>query len=567
MSMLRHIWLILICLPFLAVAQSIEVQVSADRVEQGETFLVTFTYDNKVKDFKLPGIQGFDVFNSGTSTNIYVANGKVSKSTSHTLTLRALTPGTFNIGPATGSYQGKPIVSAVFKVVVEPNASSPQQGPPGGGSGPEPQITSANWRDNIFVVAKADKLKVFAGEAITLTYTLYRRMDYRTLELSKEPVFKGFLSEYMEVPENEQETYCSYKGREYYCQTFRKIALFPTQVGRMTVEPLSLKGVILLEEQDPFFGMFSTTEPKAVSFSSNAVNIEVMPLPLEGQPQNFSGIVGEYEVSRSLNKRQVSAGQSVVMDLSISGTGNIRAISPPEIPVPSGVDVFEPEINDSFLKASPKFGGTRSFQYALVPKKAGELILPSQEFNWFDPAKGTYVQVELEALAMQVTRESGAETAAEGPQSSEPILQNRQGFKAPVVQKVWPFALAGTLPFLAVFFLLFYYKRSKQPEQQKRSEEVSWPVFGSDNRPEDYLHLARHLKAALCQSLKWPEQSTDSVVLSAVNDQHTQDRLRYILQACERAAYSPLPSEPVQQLSTQAQALLQNIQSAQSKLS
>jgi hypothetical protein len=567
MSMLRYIWLILICLPFLAVAQSIEVQVSADRVEQGETFLVTFTYDNKVKDFKLPGIQGFDVFNSGTSTNIYVANGKVSKSTSHTLTLRALTPGTFNIGPATGSYQGKPVASAVFKVVVEPNAASPQQGAQSGGSRPEVQITAANWRDNIFVVAKADKQKVFAGEAITLTYTLYRRMDYRTLELSKEPVFKGFLSEYMEVAENEQETYCSYKGREYYCQTFRKIALFPTQVGRMTVEPLSLKGVILLEEQDPFFGMFSTTEPKAVSFSSNAVNIEVMPLPLEGQPQNFSGIVGEYEVSRSLNKRQVSAGQSAVMDLSISGTGNIRAISPPEIPVPAGVDVFEPEINDTFLKEGPKFGGTRSFQYALVPRKAGELILPSQEFSWFDPAKGRYEQVELEALALQVTPESGAEATGEDRLSTAPLLQNKSGLQAPAVQQIWPLALAGTLPLLAVCFLLLYHRRTKQQERQSPAEEISWPVFGSTNHQEDYLMLSGHLKAALCQALQLPEQSTDSVVLSAVDDQHRKERLRYILQACERAAYSPLPSEPVQQLSAQAKALLQDIQSAKSKSS
>jgi len=565
MSMLRYIWLILICLPFLAVAQSIEVQVSADRVEQGETFLVTYTYDNKVKDFKLPGIQGFDVFNAGTSTNIYVANGKVSKSTSHTLTLRALSPGTFNIGPATGTFQGKPISSAVFKVVVEPNASSPQQGAPSGGNRAEARITAANWRDNIFVVAKADQQKVYVGEAVTLTYTLYRRMDYRTLELSKEPVFKGFLSEYMEVPENEQESYCTYKGREYYCQTFRKIALFPTQVGKMAVEPLSLKGVILLEEQDPFFGMFSTTEPKAVSFSSNALTIEVMPLPLEGQPQNFSGIVGSYDVSRSLNKKQVSAGQSVVMDLNISGTGNIRAISPPEVPVPSGVEVFEPEIKDNFQKASPKFGGTRTFQYAIVPKKAGELILPKQEINWFDPAKGRYERVELEALALQVAPASDQLAASDDPQSAEPLLQNKSGFKAPAVRKVWPLALAGTLPLLALVFLLVFFRRSNEREHASSPKEMSWPVFGQQNHREDYLQLARYLKKALCQTLQLPEQSTDSVVLSAVNDQHRRERLRYILQACERAAFSPLPSEPVQQLAMQAKALLQDISSSQLK--
>lgn len=567
MSKFLHIWILLICLPVFSVAQSIEVQVSADRVEQGETFLVTYTYDNKVKDFKLPGIQGFDVFNSGTSTNIYIANGKVSKSTSHTLTLRALTPGTFNVGPATGTYQGKPIASAVFKVFVEPNASSSQQGAQADDGQPEPQITSANWRDNIFIVAKADKQKVYAGEAITLTYTLYRRMDYRTLELSKEPVFKGFLSEYMEVPENEQESYCSYKGRDYYCQTFRKIALFPTQVGKMTVEPLSLKGVILLEEQDPFFGVFGVTEPKAVSFSSNAVTIEVMPLPMEGRPQSFSGVVGEYEVGRSLNKREVAEGQGLMMDLSISGTGNIRAISPPEIPVPAGVDVFEPEINDSFLKAGPKFGGTRTFQYALVPRRAGELILPSQEFSWFDPAKGSYQQVELEALTLQVAPESGAETDSEDRQITAPLLQNKSGFSSAEVQPVWPYALAGTLPLFAVFFLLLYHRRTKRQEQQQSSEEVSWPVFGNTNHPDDYLMLSRHLKAALCQLLLLPEQSTDSIVLSAVEEQHRRERLRYILQACERAAFSPLPSEPVQQLSIQAKALLQDIQSDKAKSS
>jgi hypothetical protein len=567
MRILRYIWLLFICLPFFAVAQSIEVQVSADRVEQGETFLVTYTYDNKIKDFKLPGIQGFDIFNAGSSTNIYVVNGKVSKSTSHTLTLRALSPGTYNIGPATGSYQGKPIASAVFKVIVEPNASSPQQSAQSGGSRPEVQITAANWRDNIFVVAKADKEKVYAGEAITLTYTLYRRMDYRTLELSKEPVFRGFLSEYMEVPENEQERYCSYKGREYYCQTFRKIALFPTQVGKLKVEPLSLKGVILLEEQDPFFGIFGATEPKAVSFSSNAVHIEVIPLPLDGQPQSFSGVVGEYQVSRSLNKRQVSEGQGFTLDLSISGTGNIRGISPPEIPVPAGVDVFEPEIKDIFLKAGSRFGGTRSFQYALVPRKAGELILPSQEFSWFDPAKGRYEQVALEALSLQVTPESVAEVTNGDSQSTMPFLQNRMGFKSPTVQQVWPLALAGTLPLLAVCFLLLYYRKVKKQEGQSPAKEISWPVFGNTNNPEDYLMLSGHLKAALCQTLQLPEQSTDSVVLSAVNDQHRMERLRYILQACKRAAYSPLPSEPVQQLSAQAKALVQDIQSAKSKSS
>jgi hypothetical protein len=545
-------------LPLWVAGQGIEVHVSNDNLEQGQTFLVTYTYDNKLKDFQLPEFKGFDVFNAGKSTNITIINGKITNTTSQTLTLRALSPGTYAIQPARGLYKGKVVASAAFKITVKPASAVSSDQNETSQQGTEVSPSATNWRENIFVVADADKRKAYVGEPIIVTYTLYRRIDYRSLEIEKEPVFKSFLSEYMEMGEGEEEGLCTFGGKQYYCQTFRRLALFPTQVGKIKIEPLSLRGVILIEESDPFFGFFNTTEPKAVAFSSNPIQLEVLPLPEKGQPRNFSGMVGSYEVSRTVGKQQAVAGRALPVEININGKGNIRSISPPTLNLPEGIDVFEPEITDAYQKKGKIFGGSRTFKYTLVPEKAGPLLLPPQEINWFDPNTAQYVSMELSAISIEVAPgTNGNHNIMEDDIS--PSLQIKTSFSKKKEKAQWPLAVAGTLPLAAVLLILLFHRKNKSENTTGKIEVAQWPVFNGENKREDYLALSGAIQSGLVQKLSLDMDTPLPSALSTIQDPATRERLSYILRACERAAYSPLPSEPVEQLSLQAQALLQDL--------
>jgi BatD DUF11 like domain len=100
-------------------------------------------------------------------------------------------------------------------------------------------VTAAD--SQLFIAAVADKPRVYAGEQVTITYSLYSRVQYFQLELRREPTTDGFWVEELEVPRG----FNAYRqevvgGVAYRVQTLKQQAVFPLRTGTLTIGPMVL---------------------------------------------------------------------------------------------------------------------------------------------------------------------------------------------------------------------------------------------------------------------------------------------------------------------------------------
>lgn len=76
------------------------------------------------------------------------------------------------------------------------------------------------------------------------------------------------------------------------------------------------------------------------------LTINVKPLP--AKPAGFSGGVGEFTIASSINTKELKTNDAVTVKLTISGSGNMKLISTPEVKFPQDFEVYDPKVTNNF---------------------------------------------------------------------------------------------------------------------------------------------------------------------------------------------------------------------------
>lgn len=389
-----------------------------DAVVVGEQFRLTYTITtHKVKDFHVPSIKGFDVL-MGPSRSQYsstqIVNGSVSSvnSITFTYTLLGNTPGEFTVPGATIVADGNQMVSNSVKIKVLPQDQSS-----GGGSGQESDgnIHSSSGtgvsNQDLFITATASKTNVYEQEAFLLTYKIYTRESNLQLNNAKLPDFKGFHSQEIEMNSNARWTTEHYKGRNYYTTVFRQFVLFPQQSGKLYIDPAQFQMTVgkPVQSADPFDAFFnggsSVIEIKK-SIATPKIAINVNPLPA-GKPANFSGGVGEFNISSSINSKELKTNDAITIKLVISGTGNLKLISNPEIKFPEDFEVYDPKVDNQVRLTREGLTGNRVIEYLAIPRHAGTYKIPGVSFSYFDIRSKSYKTLNTEEYVINVEKGAG----------------------------------------------------------------------------------------------------------------------------------------------------------------
>ena len=102
--------------------------------------------------------------------------------------------------------------------------------------------------------------------------------------------------------------------------------MYPQKQGKLEINPMTLDvSIDLPTNRRDFFGnvIYNQTSKKV---SSKKRIINVNPLPTN-KPDDFSGAVGDFEISMNSNKTQLKATESFQLELKISGSGNLKLFS------------------------------------------------------------------------------------------------------------------------------------------------------------------------------------------------------------------------------------------------
>ena len=351
----------------------------------------------------LPDLGAFSRYiGRNSSTSVQMINGVTTVSLIIQYRYRAIREGTFEIGVVEVEAGGQVLRTQPVTLTVSTAGAAV-----GGGSGPE--NPAGVGPDDLFIVAEVGKTRVYQNEPIEVSYRLFTRVNVTSFTLVDLGESEGFWVEEVPGPQNPEVEQRVRGGQSYTTAVVRRVVLFPAGSGTKTIEPLSVEVSVQVRRQarsifDDFFGggsRFGSQVPAVIV--SNPVEVEVLPLPVAGRPQSFTGLVGRLNVSASIDRSSVETNDAVTLELIVEGEGNLRGLAAPIIDFPGDFEVFPPEVTETIDRAGSRIRGSRAYTYVLIPRSPGEKSIPPVEMSYFDAESGLYATSASEPLRLEVT--------------------------------------------------------------------------------------------------------------------------------------------------------------------
>jgi hypothetical protein len=231
------------------------------------------------------------------------------------------------------------------------------------------------------------------------------------------------------------------EGARREMQASAKFAwLSPTKSGNLQIPAFKFKYTKrgepkIVEEKKQMGNMsFSSRSVKQESVETEAatpvVNINVKPLPAEGRPANFSGMVGNYSFDVQFDKDHLKVGEALTLSITIKGDGTPGTITDPKLPSFDDFRSVPPENSIDKKIAGSKVVTTKSIKIFLYPKKKGSFEIPEISYSWFDPAKRAYQSETLGPWTIEVEKGDASAEAAFMPAATRPTAVQKQEIEA-----------------------------------------------------------------------------------------------------------------------------------------
>jgi hypothetical protein len=390
----------------------VNLEASVDYSEIGiqDTLELTVTVNTEnVKSISKPALPRLDAFSvvnesSSTRTSISIVNGKTTRNRELKIvyTLKPLKKGTFAIDPIIVQFKGETYSTDPVTVkVVEGHVAKKTEGYM---LDEGTSLDIEKLKNEIFILAGPADSEIYEGQQLVLAYVLYSRLDIDAIALKQTPEFSGFYKEdiYNATKlENRRETY---KGQVYNTTLLKKVALFPLRPGTYALKPLVLDTTVTVKDED-LYGFFG--RPYSFQVMSNDVTINVNPLPKK--EKDFTGVVGELSYTITGRDRSIGVGESTACYLIMKSTGNIGAISAPEVSLSKRARAYLSDTKTDMFEEGDKLYLTKKFEYTIIPEDSGTLMISTDDLLYFDTVEKRYVLVSPDPFQINVTGKSIAE--------------------------------------------------------------------------------------------------------------------------------------------------------------
>ena len=340
--------------------------------------------------------------------------------------------------------------------------------------------STASGKQPIYTETLVDKPAVYIQEQIILTHRLYTSVQLRDYSLSELDIPGAIVqrlgdSQFQKV----------INGRNYLVLEVR-YAIFPQSSGKLDIPPLRFGAYETASRSQ--FGSFSSrgnrvfrdTDAKRIDIMARPAHVpanEWMPSSKVELSEQWSGdldslIVGE-PITRTIRINAQGLTGAQILPLPIIESPNYKVY-------PDQPQLEEQAIGDGVL-------GTRTESLALVPNRAGELVIPAIEMRWWDTKNQRMQTASLPATKVQVnpsTAINNAPLANNAPLTTmEPLDLNPEpaGFfgsvgsaKASMLVKL---SLLLNALLLATIALLLFSRRKQRTIKQTSSQQKTSPLL------------------------------------------------------------------------------------------
>ena len=364
----------------------------------------------------------------GKSQKHTIVNFESSRVTEYNYQLSATKEGTWQVGPVNLVVDGKPLSAAAIQLEV---------GAPPVDQGGKPVMASVT-----------DETPVL-GQVVVYRFQFKHDKPVVNARWGR-PEFPGLVEE-VHAEATQREYQMVQEGRPYTVQTI-EVPLVAAGTGVHTITPASLTAQFRTESRrrsrrpvdDLFggspFGLRGNTETR--SFTTEPVPLDIRSLPSEGQPADFTGLVGHFKVRMKAGASVVKLGESVTLDLTIAGDGTLAGFKFPPAPKDGGFRVYDdaPEIKTRVLDG--RFRTSMTVRRAVVPEQAGMLTIPPISLSTYDPSKEAYVTIRTRPVHLDV--QPGEEGAGQVASFADKTGDNREAVTS-LDEDILPVSLDGSV--------------------------------------------------------------------------------------------------------------------------
>ena len=555
MNALIKIVLTAILLPFIALSQvKLEVKIEKTSLKLGEVTQVNYVFNEEGKNFVPPSFAGFNKGGSYVSSNEVYDNGEYSIQQVYTFVIQATKAGKVIISPANIRFDGK-VYSSIPVVVSVSNEKASEaiqrnQNPVVTSPKPSNRKVISGANNMIFVDVEVNKTTAFVNEPVEVYYRIYLDPNL-DIELNKKIVtkFNNFWSQSEDIQGGWERSVVN--NRVFKSKVFKKAILYPQKTGKLEITPITLDLNINYPTGDfDFFGEpeFSVARREIVS---NTKYIQVNPLPEKGKPENFTGAVGKFEFNVTIQKNELKSGESLQLDLIVSGTGNLKLFEIPKPSLPSNFEIFEPKHQEFISENMKGISGKIMDSYTVIPQEKGVFRFKPQQFSFFDVQSKSYKTISSEEVNLNVLQGENQTnvTSVTKPtnQRNKPKDETKSDYEFTFTHFIGAVTAAG----LALLF--FTLKKNKKPvEEQIVTEVKAVKKEFSVNEIQDFISnkevfyqkienkIAEFLQHKF--SLEKADLNKENIIQKFqehnVSQEHTTDFIG-LLQNCEKARYMP----------------------------
>lgn len=371
-----------------------ETEVSKNKLGLNENLRVDFKMNQDGDNFTPPSFNGFNIVGGPNQSvsNSWI-NGNRTFTKTYSYFLSPIKRGRFTIGQASIEIDGDIYKTSPVNIQVTEAVDSSAS----------PNSSESLVEDDIQLIVELSKRNPYLNEPISVVYKLFfsPEINVRNLGEVDSPEFKNFWSQKIDVPRLEIKR-SSLNGKSYNYVTWKKTLLYPQKEGKLDINPMTLDvSIDLPTNRRDFFGNIIYTQTSS-KVSSKKQIVDVKPLPSNNKPEDFLGAVGNFQIAINSNKSQLKATESFQLELKVSGTGNLKLFSIPELIVPSSLEKYEPEYSENVKIGLSGMNGNIINTYTIVPQFQGKYPIPTVKFSFFNPSTKKYVTIYTEEKIVDV---------------------------------------------------------------------------------------------------------------------------------------------------------------------
>jgi hypothetical protein len=391
----------------LTAGASAQVQVSAQvdsgrdiYVGEGFNFYIVIQGSENAGNVDLQPLQEYNPQSAGNrqQSSINIINGKTTQSvtTVMTYTLTATRPGRLQIPSLTVEVDGKTYRTNPLSVnIIRPGTT-----------------------DQLDLDVALSQQRCYIGQPVIMTVKFFVSAQVSDFQFNI-PVFSSddFYIEEPDVSDPQAKLYrlnagttvmvsqnrVVHNNKDSILLSFSKV-LIPKRSGTIAIEPSSVSAAVAVGRTrsrdlfDSFFG--GQTQYRRFMVNSEPVELQVSPLPDEGKPAQFYGLVGQYTISASATPRKVSVGDPITLTIKIGGGKYLKPVQWPDL---EQLPAMAANFKIPSQKASPAIeNGFKIFTQTIRAKTDKVTEIPSIPLSYFDAGQGKYVTAQTEPIKLEV---------------------------------------------------------------------------------------------------------------------------------------------------------------------